>query len=254
MKYCVCTDAVYMKQADTMSAIAELHALGINAYEFWFWWEQDLERLKAQQDQLGMSCVAICAKFLKNPGDPAEQSAYLADFQESMAAAKQLGCQRLIVQAGWEKPGLPRDLHRATLLDTLSRAADLAAQEELTLVLEPLNIKVDHAGYHLWDTEEAFQVIQAVSRSNVKLLFDIYHQQISCGSLADSLSAHLDQIGHIHCAGVPGRHEITSGEVNYPYLFALLKRLGYEDYVGLEYFTDDPASESIRKCMGCFVY
>ena len=254
MKYCVCTDALYMKQADTISAITELHSLGIDAYEFWFWWQQDLARLKEQQDKLGMTCCAICAKFLKNPGDPTEQSNYLADFRESVVAAKTLDCKKLIVQAGWEKPNLPWKLHRTTLLDTLVQAGEIADSEDITLVLEPLNIKVDHPGYHLWDTDDAFQVVQEVNRPNVKLLFDIYHQQISCGNIAASLSAHLDQIGHIHCAGVPGRHEITDGELNYAYIFSLLKQLNYPEYVGLEYFTDAPVLESIRQAKNLFVY
>ena len=254
MKYCVCTDALYMGKGSIYNAVTELNSLGLHAYEFWFWWEKDLDVLKQTQDKLGVACVAICAKFLKNPGDPAEQADYLADFRESVEAAKKLGCSKLIVQAGWEKEGLTRELHRKTLLDTLTKASDIAADDHIVLLVEPLNIKVDHPGYHLWDTEDAFDVIRTIGRPNVKLLFDIYHQQISCGNIIDSITRNLDLIGHIHCAGVPGRHEICDGELYYKHIFAALKASGYQEYIGLEYFTDVPTADSIRESMKQFVY
>lgn len=252
MKYCVCTDALYMEKQSLLDALDEVKSLGFEAYEFWFWWDQDLEALKKKQEELGLSCAAICAKFFKNPGDRAEQEAYLADFRESVAAAKKLNCRKLIVQAGWKKEGLGREEHRETLLDTLGKAADMA--DGIMLVVEPLNIKVDHPGYHLWDTYDAFDVIRKVDRPNVKLLFDIYHQQISNGNVTADLMENLELVGHIHCAGVPGRHEIAGNELDYSYIFRRLKQADYAEYAGLEYFTEEPTAQSLRESMKLFVY
>ncbi|MDR1766585.1 MAG: TIM barrel protein [Lachnospiraceae bacterium] len=254
MKYCVCTEALFGDKKEIYDALADVKRAGYDGYEFWFWWDRDLKRLRQKQDELGLSCAAVCAKFMLNPGDREEQGGYLEDFAGSIRAAKELGCTNLIVQAGWEKPGLPREKHRETLLDTLSKAAKLAAPEGITLVLEPLNIKVDHAGYHLWDTQDAFGLIRRVGEPNVKLLFDIYHQQVSNGNIIASLKEGLDIIGHIHAAGCPGRGEITGGELDYRHIFTALGEMGYEGFCGLEYFTDRPGQESILEAKGILAY
>lgn len=254
MKYCVCTEALFMDKADIYTALQRVHDCGFDAYEFWFWWQYDLKRLKQIQDQLGMTCVGTCAKFTTSTGDPDHQDVYLDDFKASVEAANQLECKNLIVQAGWEVPEVSHERHRATFIDTLQKAAPIAAQAGITLILEPLNIKVDHAGYHLWDTEESFQVLDQIGQPNVKLLFDIYHQQISNGFIIESLRRHLDQVGHIHAAGCPGRHEITTGELNYQHIFQALKDMGYPGYVGLEYFTDNPIEEGLEEAKKLFVY
>ncbi len=77
--------------------------------------------------------------------------------------------------------------------------------------------------------------IAAVDRSNVKLQYDIYHAQIIAGDLARTLEANIHRIGHIQIADNPGRHEPGTGELNYPFLFGLLDRLGYDGWVGCEY-------------------
>jgi hydroxypyruvate isomerase len=76
----------------------------------------------------------------------------------------------------------------------------------------------------------------------VKVLYDIYHQQITEGHLIHNITTHIDKIGHFHAAGNPGRHELTKGEINYPAVFAAIEAAGFDGYVGLEYFPkQDPA-------------
>lgn len=253
MKYDVCTDAVFTG-LDICEAMQRMHDIGMNSYEFWLWWEKDLDAVVAQQKKLGMNCVAICAKFTTSTGDPNGQAQYLEDFRQSVAAAEKLGCKNLIVQAGWEVPEVSHEAHRKAFLETVKKAAPIAAEKGMTLIIEPLNIKVDHAGYHLWDTEESFAVVDQINEPNVKILFDIYHQQITNGFIIESLKKHLDKVGHIHVAGCPGRHEITTGELDYEHIFQALKEMDYQEYVGLEYFTDRPIEEGLKEAQKLFVY
>ena len=254
MKYCVCTEALFMDKDSIYTALERVHACGFDAYEFWFWWQYDVKRLKEIQDRLGMQCVGTCAKFTTSTGDPEHQDVYLDDFKASVDAACTLGCRNLIVQAGWEVPEVSRERHRATFIDTVQKAAPIAAAAGVELVVEPLNIKVDHAGYHLWDTEDAFAVIDQIGCPNVKILFDIYHQQISNGFIIESLRKHLPKVGHIHAAGCPGRHELTTGELDYHRIFQALRDMGYQGYVGLEYFTEAPVEPGLEEAKKLFVY
>ena len=100
-----------------------------------------------------------------------------------METAHVLDCGRLIVQAGWEyetaAKGITRDQHRCTFIDTMQKAGNLAAEQKIELVIEPLNLLVDHPGYHLSTSREAFDILEKIDSDNVKILFDIYHQQIT---------------------------------------------------------------------------
>ena len=106
----------------------------------------------------------------------------------------------------------------------------------ITLLVEPLNELIDHQGYYLVKSAEAFDIIKQVASPNIKILFDIYHQQISEGNVINNILANMEYIGHFHAAGNPGRNELQRGEINYPPLFAAIKQSNFSGYVGLEYW------------------
>lgn len=249
MRYCVCADAVF-NGLPLEEAMVRIKNCGFDAYEFWTWWDRDPAAIRAQQEKLGLELTAICAKFIHNPGIPAEQEIYLQDLQESLEVAKYLNCPKLIVQAGWEQAEVSHELHRATFLETMRRAAPMAEAAGILLVIEPLNIRVDHAGYHLWDADDAFDVLAQINSPAVKLLFDLYHQQITNGHLLARIEANMDQIGHMHAAGCPGRHELSSGELAYDRIFAALEQMGCQCDLGLEYFPEQAAEQGLVEARG----
>ncbi len=122
----------------------------------------------------------------------------------------------------------------ARFVANLQRGADRAARDGVTLLVEPLNLR-DNPGYFLRTTGAAMDLLGRIDRANVKLQFDFYHCQITEGDLAAHAERLLGRYAHVQIAGVPGRHEPDSGEINYPFLLDLLDRLGYAGWVGAEY-------------------
>ncbi len=237
MKYSVCVDAVYMNK-DIYSALEEIKSIGYTAFEFWTWWDKDLDALVSKKEELGLTVAACCTKFISLT-DPTLREQYKQGLLESVEAAKKLGCNMLISQVG-DDTGEDAAVQATSIVEGLKSVVPILEQAGITLVIEPLNIKVDHKGYFLSRSEDAFDIVKRVNSKYVKVLFDLYHQQITEGDLLRNSVDNIKLIGHFHAAGNPGRAELQSGELNYPNIFAQLDKAGYEGYCGLEYF---PTSE-----------
>ncbi len=119
-------------------------------------------------------------------------------------------------------------------IGNLSRAADLAAAKNITLLIEPINPR-DRPNYFLNHVEHAADIIAKAGRANIRMQFDFYHVQIVGGDLLYRLEKFLPVVGHLQCAAVPSRHEPDEGEVNYPAVFEAVDRLGYKGWIGAEY-------------------
>lgn len=134
---------------------------------------------------------------------------------------------------------IPDDADRAQWTDTLVAntrlAADRVAGDGVTLVLEPINTRIDVPGYFYDRTDTVLDVIDAVGRNNVRLLYDVYHMQIMEGDVARTIERLLPRIGHIQIADNPGRHEPGTGELNFPWLFNRIAALNYDGWIGCEY-------------------
>ena len=120
----------------------------------------------------------------------------------------------LISQVGEFRQGVSRDDQEEALIAGLKAAAPMLEEAGITLVIEPLNELVNHPGYFLIRSDAAFDIIEEVDSPNVKVVFDIYHQQISEGNLIQNIVENIDKIGHFHAAGNPGRNELQFGEIN----------------------------------------
>ena len=237
----VCIDAVLGEQS-LNDAVEKVHQAGIRAFEFWCWWEKDLDEVQRVRDAFEMQLSAFCTRFISLV-DPKCRDDYLAGLEASIKVAQKLDCQTLISQVGDTRPGVPRPAQHQSLVDGLREAAPMLEEAGITLVIEPLNELVDHAGYYLVRSDEAFEVIDEVGSPNIRVVYDIYHQQISEGQLIANLTSHIDKIAHFHAAGNPGRHELTIGELHYPSIFESIERTGFQGFVGLEYWPlHDPLS------------
>jgi hydroxypyruvate isomerase len=244
MRFSVCIDALF-RGCGQEEALEAVKAAGFDSFEFWGWGNRDQEALGAKAQGLGLSCHAFCTTMVSLT-DPAQRDQYLAGIRESIVAAKKLGTRILISPVG-QDTGARRDFQFASVVAGLRAAAPLLEAGGLTLAIEPLNSRVDHAGVFLESSDEGFEIVRQVGSRGVRLLFDIYHQQITEGDIIRRIDANLDFIAHFHAAGVPGRHEPDRGELFYPAIFEVLDRRGYQGRVGLEYFPSGDVMEGLEK-------
>jgi len=243
-----------------LERIARVGDLGLPSVEFWFT-GQNPDEPAAEKEALAeigeaarRAGVAI-SDFVVNSPDgsvtgslvkPEDRDKYLKRLERIVELAKMVGCPTIITCTGNTVPGRTQEDQSQSIVDTLSAAGPIAASRGITLVVEPLNTLVDHAGYFLDSSLLGAEIIYQVNHPNVKLLYDVYHMQIMEGNVIANIRKNIGIIGHFHSAGVPGRHELTSGELNYPAIIAEIDRLGYQGYFGLEYSPTMPSEESLN--------
>jgi hydroxypyruvate isomerase len=251
---CVCTDLVFGGW-DTLKAIDAVAAAGVPAIEFWGWRDKNVDAIAERSRHHGLQIAAMSLDPAVRILDGDAVPAFLKSVEESLAAARRIGCRRLVVHVQQVPMGSgPSRLHdsarepvlkaqRRNIAAALKRAAPLAEAAGVVLMLEPLNILVDHAGYCLSCSGDGAEVLREVGSPAVKLLFDIYHMQIGEGNLVANLTANVDLLAHLHIADVPGRHEPGTGEINFPNVLAAVRAAGYEGCVGMEMApTGDPVA------------
>src|SRR5215472_11252398 len=160
------------------------------------------------------------------------------DFQEGVRRAvdyaKALGCRKINCLAGIRPPGVEFAEVRETLISNLAYAAQILSGNGIQLLLEPINT-LDIPGFFVSMSSFGLELINAADPARIGLQFDIYHTQIMEGDLARRIESNLKQIFHIQIADNPGRHEPGTGEINYPFLFKFLDRIGYSGWIGCEY-------------------
>lgn len=215
---------------------------GFKGVEYLFPYDYDPDILAAKLSEHGLTQV------LHNmpPGDWAAGERGIAilpdriqEYREGVTTAIRyataLSCKRLHSMAGIPTPGLDFDTAYATYIDNLRYAAAETKKAGIDLLIEPINDRYDVPGYFLNTSDEGLQVIADVGADNLFLQYDIYHMQIMEGDLARTMEANLDRIAHMQLADTPGRHEPGTGEINYPFLFDRLDKIGYDGWIGCEY-------------------
>ena len=167
---------------------------------------------------------------------PGREADFQFGVQLALDYAQALGCPRIHVMAGLAPAGTEPALLRATYVNNLRWAARLAAQQGIDILIEPINTR-DMPGYFLNRQDHAHEIVLEAGVPNLKVLMDLYHCQIVEGDLSRKLRHYLPtgRVAHVQVAGVPDRQEPDQGELNYPYLLALLDELGYSGWVGCEY-------------------
>lgn len=244
MKFSVCTDAVFAGLPFFEAAQLSREA-GADGLEFWGWWTKDLTEVSRGLQKSGLPLCAMCTPFVSLT-DPCCRSEYLAGLCDTLRVCRELSCRTVISQVGQEL-NTSRERQTESVIDGLKTAAALLVGTGITLVIEPLNTRVDHPGYFLTRSQDAYRIVREVNSPQVKVLFDIYHQQITEGDILTRMLEGLSDIGHIHFAGSAGRHEPENGEVAYEFLFRRLGQAGYSRFAGLEYFPQSDAAGSVRK-------
>ena len=153
IKYSICVDAVFQGR-DIGESLEVISRLGFQGFEFWTWWDKDIPALVDRKDTLGLEVTACCTRFVSLV-DPSLRNAYVDGLAGSLDAARTLGCTTLISQVGNERPDTPRRAQQDALVQGLLACVPLLEGAGVTLVIEPLNTRVDHPGYYLTQSAEA---------------------------------------------------------------------------------------------------
>jgi hydroxypyruvate isomerase len=168
--------------------------------------------------------------------DPEQRSNFLQEVTDAMTYAEITGNKWLTAITGPEmSQKTSRHQQRANVIESLRRAADIVEKHKVALVIEPLNHLVNHDGYFLTRSDEAYEIMRAVNSPYIKILFDIYHQQITEGNLIDNIRRYYSEIGYFQIGDNPGRHEPGTGEINYKNVFKAIYELGFQGMLGLEF-------------------
>jgi hydroxypyruvate isomerase len=164
---------------------------------------------------------------------PGREKDWQVLFTRALDYANAIGASAIHCLAGKVAPE-QRPAADRVFIDNLARAADLSAENKITLLIEPINGR-DRPNYFLNHVEHAADIIAKVAKPNIRVQFDFYHVQIVGGDLIHRVEKFLPVIGHLQCAAVPSRHEPDEGEINYPAVFEAVDKLGYQGWIGAEY-------------------
>jgi hydroxypyruvate isomerase len=185
--------------------------------------------------------------------DPAMQSTIVAELEAAIPLAASAGVRNVIALTGNRRGRSDAEGIEASAA-ALRRVAPLAEERGVTIVVEMLNSLVDHPDQFADHTGIGVAIVEAVGSPRVRLLYDVYHMQVMEGNVIATLRRHLPLIAHVHTAGVPGRHELDSGqELQYPAIAAALAEAGYAGWVAHEFVPTRDALEGLREARAAFV-
>ncbi|UBM09597.1 2-oxo-tetronate isomerase [Cupriavidus metallidurans] len=224
---------------------------GFQAVEYLFPYDHPAAEIRKRLDDNGLTQ----ALFNAPPGDwgagergiaalPGRETEFRTEFAKALEYAAVLGNDRVHVMAGIVPADADHARCRAVYIENLAYASASAASHGITVLIEPINTR-DMPGYFLNRQDEGQTTCRQVGAANLKVQFDCYHCQIVEGDIAKKLERDFAGIGHIQIAGVPERHEPDIGELNYPYLFDVIDRLGYTGWIGCEYRPRGGTSEGL---------
>jgi hydroxypyruvate isomerase len=229
--------------------IARVADLGFPAFEFWGWRDKGISAIDKAIETYDISLVALSLEPASSLIKRNAEAALLQGMEETASVATTLGCKIIIVTVGNTYDDETYEISRRRVVRNLSALAPVAEAHGLTLVIEPLNTLVDHHGYWLTTMTQAVDIVREVDSPAIKILMDLYHQQIMEGNIINNLRAYTEQIGHFHSAGVPGRHELVGGEQDYTAIFEAIDATTYDGYVGLEYRPTLNTKASLRQAL-----
>ena len=224
-----------------LDRFAAAAAAGFTAVEYLFPYDYPEQDLAARLAESGLKQALINMPAGNWAGGergltclPDRTVEFRAGIDTAIRYAQALDCSRVHLVAGLMPADADSAPYDTAYLDNLRYAADRLAPHGITALIEPINQR-DVPGFYLRDTTQALAAIEQAGRENLRLQFDIYHAQVTEGDLATRIANAIDKVGHFQIGNPPGRHEPDNGEINYPYLFDLIDRLGYDGWIGCEY-------------------
>ena len=257
LRKCACIDTLYT-ELPWLERFQAAKNDGFEAVEFWDWRIRDLKQTREAAEKAGIAISGFNGDADYSLVDPSHKQKYLEFLAQSMDAAKQVGAASVTMHSNALGDGgivvdhydnLSHTVKLCSMYDMLLDCAKIAEQSGIAMNLEPLNITTDHVGNFLAHTQMAAEMTRLIGSPMLKVLYDVYHMQLNEGAICDTIKANADQLGHIHVADAPGRHEPGTGEINYAKVFACLEEVGYTGRIGFELFPETDTKTAVKAIM-----
>jgi hydroxypyruvate isomerase len=219
--------------------------------------DAEIASFRKKTDSLGLSMGV----FVVNSGgwknsatvDKQYHPQFFADVKRAVEIHNIIGNECATVTTGVSVPQLTFTEQTNNCVEAFKRAAEMVEKTKMVLVLEPLNIRVDHAGYFVVFSAHGAEIVDRVNHPNFRMLFDMYHQQISEGNLINHINKYYDRIGYFQVGDVPGRREPGTGEVNWPNVFKAIHGKGYKGILGMEHgLSGGVGPAGMQKCFDAY--
>lgn len=227
-----------------LQRLEKIHEAGYRAVElveeFKNWSKDEFAEARRRKRELGIEFDGTTGVW-QPLADASVREVFLKSLRDFIPTMRELECTRLIMQTGNKVAGLSPGQMHANCIETLKRGADIAAENNIELLIENIDPE-ENPKYFLTTSAEGLEIVRSVGNPHVKFLYDLFHEQIAAGNLIAKLQKNIDLVGLIHVADVPGRHEPGTGEINYPNVFRKLGELGYSRYVAMEF---EPRGEPV---------
>ncbi len=250
MKPVICFEMLF-PDLDPVEKIDRIAGQGFHYVEFWGWRDKDIPVLAAACRRQGVEIANFSGHRRGSLVAEQTHDLFLEQLQEAVTAARILKCGTLMLLSNELAEGgavddtfpeIPPDQKYRNVRTGLEKALGLLP-EDLCLVLEPLNTKIDHPGYWLADITTAVQLVHDIGDDRLKVLCDLYHLGVMESDLGEIVERYSGEIGYIHIADIPGRHEPGTGRVDWKEILRLLDARGYDGFVGFEY---SPLRDSVE--------
>jgi hydroxypyruvate isomerase len=213
--------------------------------EFARWSDEDWRRILARMSALKITVDATSGMKL-GFADPLREGEFVAELKGLVPMVQRLGCGQIILLSGKRIEDAAPGVQRVASIETLKRAADILSAAGLTGVIEPID-RLENPSIYLDRVTESFEIVRAVGSPKMKVLYDLYHEQRGQGNLIEKLEKNIDQVGLVHVADVPGRHEPGTGEVNYINIYRRLAELHYKGVIAMEFYPTGDVVETLRR-------
>jgi len=256
LEKCVCIESMYT-EIPFIKRFEAAKKDGFNFVEFWGWTDKNLADVKKAASDAGITINGFDGHSGYSMIDPNHKKPYIDFLKKSIDTAMLLNAPSVTILSNALNQGAVVNQY-AELSDTVKKCSMFAALEEcariaeesaITVNLEALNTITDHIGYYLVNVRDAAEMTRLIGSPKLKILYDVYHMQLNQGNLCGNISACVDQIGHIHAADVPGRHEPGTGEINYHRVFEHLETCGYSGRIGFELFPKTSTEAAVKAIM-----
>ena len=219
------------------------------------WSDADVARVRklCESHKIGMHALLAQADWKKRPVsivEPDHRETFLSDVRRAVGFAQKLGATQVIVTSGLSAAGRTQEQQYASLTEGVKRAADLVAAANLTLLVEPLNSLVDHAGCFLTSCVEGLKFVREINHPNVRLLCDLYHEQVQRGNIIRTFTEAAPMIALVHVADNPGRNDPGTGEINFGTVYRAIQKSGYTGRIAMEYRPLGDPVKSLANAIG----